>query len=166
MKTLFSLLAIAAALVLVPAAKADSITFETYNATNHTYTYDVTFNENLTVFFLDGFELTGLKGVTNATLSGTLEDQFGVSHTATTVDVGTIFTVEFGRTVPFSVGTLTVTSLFGPGSVNYELLDSNGRFTGSVEGPTASPVPEPSSLLMLGTGLVGVAGTLRRKLLS
>ncbi len=32
-------------------------------------------------------------------------------------------------------------------------------------GPSASPVPEPSTFALLGTGLIGAAGVLRRKLL-
>jgi hypothetical protein len=166
MKTLYALSALALALFLAPAAKADSITFETYNATNHSYTYDVTFDEHLTGFLFSGFELTGLKGVTNAVLSGKLDDDFGVSFTSTSVNVGTIASLQFGKNVPFSVGTLTVFSLFAPGSVNYALLDSNGLFLGPVQGPATSPVPEPSTLLMLGTGLIGAAGSLRRKLRS
>jgi hypothetical protein len=169
MKTLYSFLALALVLISSSAAKADSITFETYNATNHSYTYDVTFDEHRTVFFLSGFELTGLKGVTNAVLSGELDEDFDSSFTSTTVDVGTIYSVQKGKKVPFSVGTLTVYSLFTPGSVDYSLLDSNGFFCGEVEGPTGrptSPVPEPSTLLMLGTGLLGAAGSLRRKFLS
>jgi hypothetical protein len=169
MKTLYSFLALALVLISSSTAKADSVTFETYNAVNHSYTYDITFDQHLTTFFLSGFELTGLKGVTNAVLSGKLDQDFGVSFTSTTVDVGTIFNIEAGKKVPFSVGTLTVYSLFTPGNVEYSLLDSAGLFCGSVTGPkdpATSPVPEPSTLMMLGTGLLGAAGSLRRKLRS
>ncbi len=52
-------------------------------------------------------------------------------------------------------------------------LDTPGTFmSGSTDevvitdlGPSTSPVPEPSTLTLFGTGLIGVAGTLRRKFL-
>jgi hypothetical protein len=46
-------------------------------------------------------------------------------------------------------------------SVNFFLTDSNGNWGA---GPTSPAVPEPGSLLLLGTGVVGLAGALRRKL--
>src|ERR1700712_551184 len=90
MKTLYAFSALALALFLAPAAKADSIVFEGYNAATHTYTYDLKLDERNTTFDRnDGFELTGLKGVTKAVLSGDLDDDFNISFNSTSVTVST-----------------------------------------------------------------------------
>lgn len=57
------------------------------------------------------------------------------------------------------------------GSVPYELFGSDGSFdslasfTITQVGPPP-PVPEPGSLLLIGTGMLGAAGALRRKFIS
>jgi hypothetical protein len=47
----------------------------------------------------------------------------------------------------------------GFGSRNFGGNNVSGTFTS----PTAAQTPEPSSMIMLGTGLMGIAGTLRRR---
>jgi hypothetical protein len=160
---LFVVALLASAFAFAPLAKADSITLE--NHTGNTYTYDLTFDtSNVNLFLLSGFQLTGLSEVSDATLSGNLARHFGVVFDADSVTVGTLATIEAGFHIPFSVGTLTVTSLATPGLVDFAILDSNGLSTGQVLGPDSSPVPEPSSFLLLGSGLLAAAGIARRKL--
>lgn len=160
---LFALALIVSAFALTPFAKADSITLDSHSG--NTYTYDLTLDNHLNVFFLDGFQLTGLSGVTDAQLSGNLAQSFFITNfDSTSVTVGSVFSVEYGQQIPFSVGTLTLTSASAPGDVNFAILDSNGLSTGQVLGPDSSPVPEPSSLVLLGSGLVAAAGVARRKL--
>jgi hypothetical protein len=74
---------------------------------------------------------------------------------------------EFNGTtwVPFN-GQLTETFNFNGGSVFSYNEDGNAYDfkSGTVTSATISTVPEPGSLVMFGTGLLGMAGVVRRKL--
>ncbi len=162
---LFAIALLASAFAFTPLAKADSITFVSQVGDN--YTYDLTLDHHGTSFIPGGFTLTGLSDVTNATLSGKLNEIFDIVYQdANTVVVGTWFGASHNRNSPYSIGTLTLTSLASPGLTNFSIFDSHGVFCGTVSGPGSdpSPVPEPSSLVLLGSGLLAAAGTVRRKL--
>jgi hypothetical protein len=168
---ILSTLALTSAFVLTPLAKADSVIFESH--VGDTYTYDLQIDNHGAVFILDGFEITGLSGVTDATLSGALANDFtfgGVAFSSDNVTVGAILGgTGYLLRNPTDIGTLTVTSTSLPGVADFAILDSNGFNYGIVEGPVGNPpaaTPEPSSLVLLGSGLLGVAGAARRKLRS
>lgn len=99
---------------------------------------------------------------------------FGFSGGNVSVTGSAIFSDSLtGGLVVKNGNTLTITaSLMGPGisgssnvSVNFK-LNKNGTFTVSSGSSdiTGTTTPEPGTLGLLGTGLIGLAGVVRRKL--
>ena len=123
------------------------------------------------------FESIDLGGVTHTQTFGATESEscinLGCELTlGSTVGPNTLELVFTGdpysgltlQTVALRNGALPVSNLDydGQGTINFQ----SGSLTGSVKSFDISPVPEPSSIALLGTGLLGVAGVVRRRRIS
>jgi hypothetical protein len=116
----------------------------------------VTFDKGQTI------TLSGLSGVTGASATDPLAlfGAFTVSS-FTPTSVVFAFTLSSNGTLgPFTssttLGTLVVdSSVLTTGAVDYSMETSSGTFSGTVDGPVATAVPEASTWAMM---LVGFAG--------
>jgi PEP-CTERM motif len=146
-----------------------------------TFTYDVTLTPNPGSLFggsgsftVDSAPLPS--GVTNygagqiENLSFLIDGQTftlaGDSNTTIQFVNGTLTDITFAEQVGTSPNRLDLqTSGVYAFFYNNELSESSGTFTAALAS-NASPVPEPPTLALLSTGILGLAGATRRKFLS
>ena len=90
-----------------------------------------------------------------------------VFHSNTTIlsDIWDIGTANFSVSTPSSDLTRSIYSHYhdGSGSTYYDVWFSiNSMSAGPASGPGTATVPEPGTMLLLGLGLMGIAGIRRR----
>lgn len=151
-----------ALLIAVAPARCDSVPL--VSSTGGAYIYDISFTSSSGVVLFPGDTLviTGLSAVTEAS---TPLSPFSASSTSTTATLGdnnvTVLASPLSSTID---GILTIDSTSTTiGTVHWELSGPglSSPVTGTTEGPV-SATPEPCSLLLLFTGLLGL-GSLRRR---
>lgn len=181
MRKLLSSLALVAALVVPSAAHADSFMTGQFSIQGTVANVGHTLNFNpATITTGAGTQtgtfatiLTDLQHATAGTPSVTYNPytpnsaflQFG-SFVATINSLDETTTMVNGHPVLGFSGLATFTNpgfLATPGSFTFSTQDSGPVTFSATALATASPVPEPSTLSLLGTGILGAAGLISRK---
>jgi hypothetical protein len=161
MKILVSSFALLSVLSIATAAHADTFKFVATGAGggfsgSGTFTATSNGDGSFTIDSVTGTGITGL--ISPGDFQGN-DNLFFPAGPSLFDSNGFAFTDTMGDT-SFQVDIHSV----GPGSYDATFLDSDGFGATIPVTLTASEVPEPSSLLMLGTGLCGIVSMARRRL--
>jgi hypothetical protein len=149
------------------AARADSISIVLDSASSGTYNYGLELPASTSIEFVpgDSITLTGLAGVTSASLGLSNDGDFTISNTSTSVTLAENPYYSGIGLSNYSQDTYVLTDLFSVFSTDLTLgtvdfaINGTPASTGTVEGPmTPSVVPEPSSFVLSGTGLLMLGG--------
>jgi len=178
-KLALALLALATALAITPAALADTIATGssfTVNGNLSSLTSNTPTLSNVSVqsgtgTFADitpGFLTVAQIAADISLNSNVIGDTFTFGTSDGQTITFTVTSVVFGPNhSAYGIGTLTDTGVINYAPVTLAFWEESIATAGqnvSFTFDTDNPVPEPSSLLLLGTGLLTVAGALRRKL--
>jgi PEP-CTERM motif len=168
---LSAIFVLAVLVMSVRASRADSILLTSFGSGVYGYGIELSpGSPGIMAVTGDSLTITGLFGVTGATAAP------GLGFTATFTPTSATFTeTGAGASTPANPGSTPAilpdfffvdsadTTI---GSVSYVAVTSNqGVLTGTAQGPVtpAPAIPEPSSLILAGSGLLGLAGAARRK---